>query len=60
MVKSPCINICKHNDKYCIGCYRTIEEIANWSKYTDKEKRKMIKNLPKRRLDSGEDYYGHP
>lgn len=60
MVKSPCINICKYNNKHCIGCYRTIEEISNWTKYTDKEKKKIIKELPKRKLDDGQDYYGYP
>jgi predicted Fe-S protein YdhL (DUF1289 family) len=38
-VKSPCINICKLDEnKICIGCYRTIDEIAHWTKYTDEEK----------------------
>lgn len=38
-VKSPCINICKlDKNKICVGCYRTIDEIAHWTKYTDEEK----------------------
>lgn len=43
---SPCINICKlDKNKICIGCFRTIDEIANWTKYTDAEKLKVINQL---------------
>ena len=59
-MKSPCKSICRYNDKYCIGCYRTIEEIGNWTNYTDKERDKIMKKLPKRRMEDGQDYYGHP
>ncbi|MGA2779384.1 MAG: DUF1289 domain-containing protein [Steroidobacteraceae bacterium] len=32
---SPCINICSLDEQgYCRGCYRTIEEIAAWSRLT--------------------------
>ena len=58
MVKSPCKNICRYNSKHCTGCYRTIEEIASWGSLSDKEKRKIIKELPKRRMEDGQDYYG--
>lgn len=43
---SPCINICKLNEnKVCIGCYRTIDEIANWTKYTNEEKLAIINKV---------------
>lgn len=29
---SPCIKVCKVEDGRCIGCNRTLEEIANWPK----------------------------
>ena len=42
-VLSPCINICKLNsDNMCVGCYRTIEEIASWTKLSDAEKIKIL------------------
>ena len=42
-VLSPCINICKLNsDNICIGCYRTIKEITNWTKLSDEEKIKVL------------------
>ena len=29
----------------CIGCYRTTEEITNWTKYTDEQREKIIKEI---------------
>jgi uncharacterized protein len=48
-VKSPCRNVCTldHNGR-CVGCYRHIEEIANWSVYPDEHKRNIIALLPLR------------
>ena len=41
-VKSPCKNICvlDQDNDYCIGCFRTIEEISKWQmlSYIDKER----------------------
>jgi len=45
-VKSPCRNICTLDEKgKCIGCFRKLDEIANWSVYTDDEKRQVLKLL---------------
>lgn len=38
---SPCVNICTIKDDLCIGCGRTLEEIANWTAMTNDE-RKLI------------------
>ncbi|HZE42420.1 MAG TPA: DUF1289 domain-containing protein [Steroidobacteraceae bacterium] len=37
---SPCINICSLDDVhgYCVGCYRTIDEIARWGDMTPTER----------------------
>jgi len=46
---SPCINICELDEnKICVGCYRTIEEISNWTKYTDEEKQHIINQVQNR------------
>lgn len=39
-IPSPCISICQMSPKtgLCIGCLRTIDEIANWSILSDEEK----------------------
>lgn len=41
-LRSPCIKVCKtkvDNDTLiCSACLRTIEEITNWSSFTDKKR----------------------
>jgi uncharacterized protein len=43
MIKSPCTKICKiDNEKgFCMGCNRTIEEITNWCRYDNQQKKKF-------------------
>jgi predicted Fe-S protein YdhL (DUF1289 family) len=50
MIKSPCTNICKINPttQFCEGCKRTIEEIAAWTHYSDKEKIQILEDIKKR------------
>jgi predicted Fe-S protein YdhL (DUF1289 family) len=45
VVESPCINVCKIENDVCIGCGRTLEEIAHWSEMTDEEKEQVNANL---------------
>lgn len=47
---SPCNKICQiHPEmRICIGCYRTINEIATWSRLTDMERREIMEVLPER------------
>jgi len=46
-VPSPCINICRIDPQtgLCLGCARTIEEIAGWSRFDDAAKRRVIAQL---------------
>lgn len=50
-VPSPCINICRLDARgvLCLGCYRSVDEIANWSVYTPEQKQAMLALLPARR-----------
>ncbi len=50
-VASPCVNICRMNAQtgYCEGCFRTIDEIACWSGYTDEDKLAVIAKLAARK-----------
>jgi uncharacterized protein len=42
-IKSPCINICCLNiNNICSGCYRSLEEIAQWSGASDSEKKTIL------------------
>jgi len=49
-VGSPCINICKMDAArgLCIGCMRTIDEIAAWSTMGDGARRAVWQTLPER------------
>ncbi|WP_036280965.1 DUF1289 domain-containing protein [Methylocystis sp. ATCC 49242] len=41
MVDSPCVKVCKLNDKgVCTGCGRDLDEIANWMRMSDADKSK--------------------
>ena len=52
---SPCIEICKINSEgYCIGCKRSLEEIKNWIRYSDLDKKKIIETLKTRRIHEKE------
>jgi predicted Fe-S protein YdhL (DUF1289 family) len=48
-VGSPCISVCTHDTKgVCYGCKRTREEVGDWSKYTNEEKKAVLDKLPYR------------
>ena len=38
-LESPCINVCKIENDVCIGCGRTLEEIAHWTSMSNEERR---------------------
>lgn len=45
MIESPCVHICVVENGYCIGCKRTLPEIAKWSRMTDEEKQKVLDRI---------------
>ena len=42
---SPCKKICKIKKKVCIGCGRSKEQISNWLKYSNYQRKKIMKEL---------------
>lgn len=52
-VPSPCINICQMNPKtgWCDGCFRTIDEIVQWSTASEPYKKTVWVEI-KRRQES--------
>ncbi|MBL8478312.1 MAG: DUF1289 domain-containing protein [Sterolibacteriaceae bacterium] len=52
-VESPCINICKMEDGLCIGCFRTLDEIACWANVDDDGKRLILAAVAQRRRSTG-------
>ena len=49
-VESPCVKVCMiHPEtRLCVGCNRTGEEIARWSRMTPEERRAVMAELPGR------------
>ena len=54
-MKSPCINVCQMDPQrgLCLGCARTLDEIARWSGMSDEQREQVLLELPerKKRLD---------
>ncbi|MBC7733813.1 MAG: DUF1289 domain-containing protein [Bacteriovorax sp.] len=50
-VKSPCTSVCKMDERsgWCLGCMRTIDEIAGWSVLDEAAKRRIGASLDVRR-----------
>ena len=51
MVQSPCINICKMDaaNGLCTGCWRTLDEIATWSRLDDAVRTAILAAVQQRR-----------
>ena len=49
-VESPCVKVCVMHPTagLCLGCYRSLEEIAAWSSLTPEARRKVMAELPAR------------
>jgi predicted Fe-S protein YdhL (DUF1289 family) len=50
-METPCVNICTIDpqSRLCVGCLRSIDEIARWSAMTSSERRRIMDALPQRR-----------
>lgn len=49
-VDSPCVKICVIHpaSNLCIGCFRTIDEIAGWSGMEPEARKSLVAELPDR------------
>ncbi|MBC7142651.1 MAG: DUF1289 domain-containing protein [Rhodobacteraceae bacterium] len=49
-IDSPCIKLCAIHptERICIGCYRSIDEIAGWGRMTPEARRAIMAELPSR------------
>jgi len=50
-VKSPCIKVCQMDPArgVCIGCCRSLDEIARWGGMSDSERSQVMGELEERR-----------
>ena len=49
-MKSPCVKVCQMDPRrgLCLGCKRTLDEIARWGGMTDAEREKILNELKSR------------
>ena len=50
--ETPCIKVCKVDSEkgYCIGCLRTLDEIARWSQVDNAEKEQIYTEILIRKM----------
>ena len=50
MIESPCVNICTLDARsgMCLGCGRSIDEIARWTAMSAAERARVMSELPTR------------
>jgi uncharacterized protein len=49
-VESPCVKVCvvHPTERICVGCLRSLDEIAAWSRMSSEERRDVMAELPER------------
>ena len=49
-IATPCVKVCivDGGSGMCLGCARTLPEIAGWARYTDAERAAITASLPAR------------
>jgi predicted Fe-S protein YdhL (DUF1289 family) len=49
-IESPCVRLCvvEPASRLCMGCLRSIDEIAAWTRMTAEERRRIMGELPGR------------
>jgi predicted Fe-S protein YdhL (DUF1289 family) len=55
MIETPCVKICTLDARqgFCLGCGRTIDEIARWSSLSVAERSRIMNELPERNMSQG-------
>lgn len=50
MIETPCVNVCILDPRtgLCLGCGRTVDEIARWTAMNASERAQIIRELPAR------------
>ncbi len=50
-IATPCVQVCVIDGQsgLCLGCHRTLREIAGWSRLSDADRAAIMSALPDRR-----------
>lgn len=53
-IKSPCVGVCTINEAtgFCLGCYRTSDEIREWWTMSAEEREQVLTMLEQRKLET--------
>jgi predicted Fe-S protein YdhL (DUF1289 family) len=56
-VASPCVSVCSVDGRtgFCLGCWRTLKEIAQWGRLSNGERRDVLRAIRERQADAGVD-----
>jgi predicted Fe-S protein YdhL (DUF1289 family) len=42
---SPCIGVCQLENDVCMGCGRSLSEVANWHRFSEEQKQAVLDKL---------------
>jgi hypothetical protein len=50
-IATPCVQVCVVDGQsgLCLGCFRTLAEVAGWARFSDAEREALMAALPGRR-----------
>jgi uncharacterized protein len=50
-IATPCVKVCVVDGEsgLCLGCYRTLPEVAGWTRFSDAERARIMAGLADRR-----------
>ncbi|MCC7265859.1 MAG: DUF1289 domain-containing protein [Caulobacteraceae bacterium] len=50
-VVTPCVKVCVVDGEsgLCLGCYRTLAEVAGWARFSDDERAALMSQLSSRK-----------
>lgn len=56
-VASPCVSVCSVDGRtgFCLGCWRTLKEIAQWGRLSNEERRGVLRAIRERQAEAGVD-----
>tara|TARA_R110000868_G_scaffold108842_3_gene296797 strand:- start:24591 stop:24830 length:240 start_codon:yes stop_codon:yes gene_type:complete len=59
-IKTPCVKVCFVDpaEGICVGCFRTMDELGRWTKYSDAEREAILAALPERETHYAERHPG--
>ncbi|MBI75148.1 MAG: DUF1289 domain-containing protein [Oceanicaulis sp.] len=49
-IRTPCVKVCFVDPEtgVCLGCFRTMEELGRWTRYSNEERDAIMQALPER------------